>query len=349
VSQPTDPSGVTPAAGPTAEPTPASPAPAAPATSAPEVPAPGAGAPGQPDPATTPAPTAAPPGPTATPASAAPVATGDPTAAPPPAAPPVAPTAGGQPPKPAGGRLKPPVIIGAVVGAVALVGGGFALLGGSKDDGGSSREEATVITVPPGLDVLDPTVGPQPAEPVDPEPLPGPPIDPVVVTTTTMPTPTTVPAPPPSSDAVAVGAGTSVTPASGWAVTKQHQGFVQLNREAGGAEAYASLWDSSLGATADEATIGYLQEMVVPYVAELETTSITPQNVSGNLTSSASVQYRGMLASQSGGATPVEGFVLVMLRPDGSVAVWEEMNQAGIYEEVEADLIAMANSFIRSL
>jgi hypothetical protein len=256
------------------------------------------------------------------------------------------PVAGGEPPKPAGGRLKPPVVIGAVVGVVALVGGGFALLGGSKDDGGESREEATVITVPPGVDVLDPSNGPQPVEP---EPLPGPPIEPVVVTTTTMPTTTTVPAPPPSGDAVEVGGGTSVTPASGWSVSKQAQGFAQLFREAGGAEAYASLFGPSLGATADEATINYLKEMVVPYVAELETTAVTPQNVSGNVSSSASVEYRGVLASQSGGATPVEGFVLVMLRPDGSVAVWEEMNRTGIYEEVEADFVAMANSFIRSL
>ena len=314
--------------------------PTTPAPAAPEAPAPAAPA--------TPAPAAADPGAVAAaPAAAAPTA----TAAAPPVVPPASAAGGAAPPKPAGGRLKPPVVIGAVVGAVALVGGGFALLGGSKDSGGDTRQEVTGPTVPVGLDVLDPTDGPQPAAPVDPQPVPGPSIDPVVVTTTTTTAPpTTVPATPVvDGSAVEVGDGVSVTPAQGWSVGTQDTGYVQLVRDDGGAQAFVSLYDQSLGSTAKEAITNYFVSDVLPYIAELESNAFEELGGMGpGVVSAGEIEYWGVLATQSGNI-PVEGWVIVMVRADGSVAIWEEMNEQGIYDQVEPDFRAMLNSIIPTL
>lgn len=318
-----------------------------PTTPAPEAASPPAAPPVATDPAAAPAPAAAAPAPVAAPA--APPA-GAPAVAGAGAAPPVQPVPPGPtPPPPAGGKLKPPVVIGAIVGVVALVGGGFALFGGSKDSSAAERPE-TEVTLPPGIDPLDPSVGPQVDDPVTSTTVPGLDLDDVVVTTTTTmaPTTTTVPVGP-QEGAVEVGAGTSVTPASGWTVGNQQPGFVLLFRNAGGAEAYASLDESGAFTAADEAMVSYLNAMVAPYISELEVSAIVPQTVSGNVASAASMDYRGLVATQSGGTVPVEGWVMVMLRHDGTVAVWEEMNDAGSYESVRDDLVAMLNSFIRTL
>jgi hypothetical protein len=241
-------------------------------------------------------------------------------------------------------------VIGAVVGAVALVGGGMALFGGSKDSG-SSREDVTGPTVPIGLDVIDPTQGPQIVEPPTPETVPGPALDPVVITTTTTTTPpSTVPVQPVDvGGAIEVADGVSVSPADGWSLGNQDTGFVQLLRDDGGAQAFVSLYSSSIGSTAAVAAGNYLATDVLPYVAELETTEFRDLGgVASNVVSAGSVEYRGILATQSGNL-PVEGWVVVLVRNDGSVAIWEEMNEQGIYDEVEADFRAMLNSIIPTL
>lgn len=304
----------------------------------------------QPTDPTTPGPEAAPPASAPAPAPAAPPAAAPPAAAvgtvPPPQPVPPGPT---PPPPPAGGKLKPPVVIGAIVGAVALVGGGFALLGGSKDSSAAERPE-TEVTLPPGIDPLDPSVGPQVDDPVTSTTVPGLDLDEVVVTTTTsMPPPTTTVPVGPEQGSVPVGGGASVTPAAGWAVGGQQAGFVHLTREDGGADAFAWLDESGALSDPDEVMVSYLNSQIAPYVAELEVSAIAPQTVSGNVVGAASMAYRGVLATQSGGAVPIEGWVLVMVRHDGSVAIWEELNEAGSYEAVEDDLVAMLNSFIRTL
>lgn len=359
MSQPTDPThpAPDPAAPPAGVPAPPAgvpapaappPAPAAPVTAVPASATPAPPAAAQPDPVAAAAPAAAALAPGVTPAASPGGTAATPGAG---AVPPLQPLPPGPPaPPPSGGKLKPPVIIGAIVGAVALVGGAFALFGGSRESSAAERPD-TAVTVPPGMDVLDPSVGPQVDDPITPTTVPGLDLDEVVVTTTTTtepPTPTTVPAGP-QAGAVPVGAGTSVTPAPGWAVRAQDPGFVGLYREAGGAEAYASLFDSGIGSVADEVMVNYVSGMVAPYISELEVSAISSQTVSGNVTSAATLAYRGLVTTQSGGATPVEGFVLVMIRQDGTVAVWEELNAAGQYEAVSDDLTSMLNTFIRSL
>jgi hypothetical protein len=242
-------------------------------------------------------------------------------------------------------------VVGAIVGVVALVGGGFALLGGSKDsDPRPGFSDTPGATVPVGVPVLDPTVGPQPAEPSEPEPLPGPGPAPVV----TVAPPTTQPPepalPPLSGDAVTLSDGTGIVPADGWSVAKESGGFIQLNADGGGAQVYLSRIPSTGGGVDLDASMRvYLEEAVAPYIAELEVTDVTPQgSIGAGVVSVGTLEYRGLLAAQSG-SLPVEGFIVVFVKADGSVIVYEEMNQQGTYDEHEAALGSMLNSVVQSL
>lgn len=279
----------------------------------------------------------------------------DPTA-PTPAAPPVAPTAPAATPpagSPAGGpKLKPAVAIGAIVGAVALVGGGMALFGGSKDnDPRPGFSGSSVPTVPLGAEVLDPTIGPQPVAPVETVPLPGPGTDPVITTTTAPPVTEPAP-PPPSGNAVVIVGGTvSVVPASGWSVSAGGDGGgqVQLDADSGEAQLYLTLFDSSVGSTLDAVSKFYLEASVVPFIAELEVTPLTEAGpLSSNVVANGTFEYRGVVPSQSGNV-PIEGFVAIFLRADGSVLVFEEFNVQGSYETVKDDFSAMLSSVIPTL
>ena len=149
--------------------------------------------------------------------------------------------------------------------------------------------------------------------------------------------------------AVEVGAGVSVVPVSGWSLGKQDTGFVQIVRDAGGAQLFVSVYDSSLGSSVTEAANSYLSSSIQPYIAELETTDVSEQgSVGGNVVSNGSFEYQGVLASQ-GGNTPVEGFVVIFVRADGSVVVYEELNEQGGYDSVKDDFKAMFGSLVPTL
>ena len=304
------------------------------------------------DPAATPAATpavpatAAPVTPAATPAVTAPSTGGTP----PPTAPTPAAGGTGGPAKP-GPKLKPVVAIGAIVGAVAVVGGGVALFGGSKDSEPRPpvNGSASVPTVPFGVEPLDPTVGPQPQAPASTVPPPGPGVEPVITTTTVPPVTTAPPPVAPAGNAVEVGNGISVVPAAGWSVGDQQGGYVQVNADSGTGVLYLSLFDSSIGKTIDEAATNYMANSVQPYIADLQTTTFTQAGpVNGNVVANGTIEYKGVFASQSGNL-PVEGFIAVFQRSDGSIFVYEEMNAEGSYEEHKAAYAAMFQSIIPTI
>lgn len=255
----------------------------------------------------------------------------------------------GAAPEKSGGRLKPPVVIGVVVAVVALVGGGIALFGASRDQ----EERGSVI--PADLPVLDPTVGPQPADPVEPEPGPGPGPDPVV-TTTTAPEPEEPDQPgqpdtpvTPTGDTVEVGAGVSVAIPSGWTLANQGTGEVQLNADTGDGQLFVTVFDSSIGSTAPAAISNYLDIAVTPYVSELQMSEVSPfSGTSASVVDGAMVEYAGVQVGQSGNI-PVEGFVIVWVRQDGSVVIYEEFNLAGAYEALQPAYHAMQESLVASL
>jgi hypothetical protein len=255
------------------------------------------------------------------------------------------------PPAQPSNKLKPIVVIGVLVAVMAVVGGGLALFGSSQD----SEERSEVV--PTGLPVLDPSQGPQPSEPIDPTPTPGPDPDPVVTTTTEAPEPEPEPEPDPdpgpgpgpSGDAVEVGGGVSVVPAPKWKLAAQEAGFVQLNAPSGDGNLYVSVYDESIGSEPIGVLTNYVENMVVPYVSELQTTE--PEQltgVGGNIVGAAKVEYAGVQAGQSGNI-PVEGLILAFVRQDGTVVVYEEFNIAGAYEGLQPDYKSMLESVLATL
>ncbi|MFN8018014.1 MAG: hypothetical protein U0P45_07805 [Acidimicrobiales bacterium] len=249
-----------------------------------------------------------------------------------------------------GNKLKPALVIGVIVGVVSLVGVVGAVAGGHKDAKHTRKAEAsTTPTVPMGVEVLDPSNGPQTDAPATSTPPPGPGTDPVVTQPPSTTVPTTAPPAAPSGDAVEVAGGVSIVPASGWSVAKQDTGFLQLTRDSGGAQLFVSVYDASLGSSVTEAANNYLTNSVQPYVAELQTTDVTEQgSVGGNVVSNGSFEYQGVIASQGGNA-PVEGFVAIFVRSDGSVVVYEELNQQGSYDTFKDEYKAMFRSLVPTL
>jgi hypothetical protein len=243
------------------------------------------------------------------------------------------------------------MIIGAVVGVVALVGGAVALLGGGDGEPGRNEVNVTTPTVPPGTDPLDPSSGPGATIPT---PDPVAPVDPggevpVVtepVTPTTAPPP---PPPPPADGAIPVGGGVSVAPPSGWSVANQEAGFAHIVRDAGGAQAFISVYDSSLGSSFQEATTNYVAQAIEPAVTQLELQPAEETNpVAASVVSNGFFALTGVLASQNGN-TPVEGWVALFVRNDGTVVVYEEMSVLGEYESFKDDYELLFQSLIATL
>ena len=245
---------------------------------------------------------------------------------------------------PKSSKLKPAIVIGALVGVIALVGGGLALFGSSQD-----TEERPAV-VPTGLPTLDPSTGPQPSEPIDPAPTPGPDPDPVVTTTTEAPEPEPEPDPePPTGDVAEVGGGVSVEIAKGWTLADEQDGYVQIQSPKGDGNLYVSLYDAGFGKDPIEAMSNYIEEMIRPYVSELKNTD--PELLtatSGNVIGGAKIEYTGVQAGQAGNV-PVEGLVLAYVRQDGSIVVYEEMNEAGAYPALQDAYGSMFESFVATL
>jgi hypothetical protein len=240
-------------------------------------------------------------------------------------------------------RLAPAVVIGAVVAVVALVGGAVAVLTAAQD-----HEERPQV-IPAGLALLDPTTGPQPAEPVQPQPGPGPGSDPVV-TTPPEPIPGDGPEPvAPPTDAVEIGDGVSVVPAAGWSVSDQDTGYVELEADSGDGMLYLSLLDEGVATSAAGAISSYFDVAVTPYVSEIQMAEIEPiSGVGGTVIDAAQVLYEGVQAGQAGNL-PVEGYIAVFVRQDGSVATYEEFNVAGTYDGLGEAYGAMLQSLVHTL
>ena len=123
----------------------------------------------------------------------------------------------------------------------------------------------------------------------------------------------------------------------------------QITRDSGGAQLFVSVYDESLGSSVAEAASNYVSSSVQPYIAELQTSEVSEQgSVGGNVVANGSFEYQGLIASQGGNA-PVEGFVAIFVRSDGSVVVYEELNEQGSYDTFKDDFGAMFGTLVPTL
>jgi hypothetical protein len=269
------------------------------------------------------------------------------------------------PPSGPGGGTKlvaatPATLIMAVVLAVGLLGGGGLLIGRltSKDHSGASNTQvatgannevqATEDTVPPTRELPTTTTTESRA------------------TTTSSLRATTTTARPTTTSARSSGAGTSAgggtsggavevaegvtfTPAPGWRVWRGNGGIVQVFASKDGAILELRVGTGYQGSSADAVLSNYAKNALSRSVTDLQTSTPTPMNTGArSVVSTSYIDYEGNLVGNNG-STRVGGFVLVLLRNDGVVVIYDATHPADAWPKFKDDFLAMLGSVLRNL